>query len=160
MQDHRLVQIGRDLERSLVPPPAQIRLGHEVRLWCSVSFVWILKANKDGNSTTSLGNLCHCQPILRRHVSLSSAWTYVVSTNAVIFCPSMRHCWEEPAPLLLIPSQWSLWCCKGFQSPSAPCQAIPSPTAYLPRAMFQLTVLVASSDPCQFVDTSPTRALK
>lgn len=65
---------------------------------------WLLRVSGDGDSTTSLGNLC--QPsvtlTLKRFFRCSEG-TSCVPACARGLCPGTGHRWEEPGSVLLHP---------------------------------------------------------
>lgn len=55
----RVVQVRRDLSSSVVQPPDEARLSHELKP-CAWPFSrQVLKTSKDGGCTTTLGSLCY-----------------------------------------------------------------------------------------------------
>jgi len=57
-QNHRSVEVGWDLWKSLSPSPAQSRVNHS-RLLRAMSG-WVMNISKDGDSAASLGDLLQC----------------------------------------------------------------------------------------------------
>ena len=55
LQNHRMVRVGRDLGESPSPTPCASRVTHS-RLHRTL-FRWVLNISREGDSTTSLGNL-------------------------------------------------------------------------------------------------------
>lgn len=131
--DHRLIQVGRDLGRSLVLPPAQNRSSSEFRPGSSVLFPvgsWKLQEQKQYNFSGQPAPLSNCCPYIP-FLLTSSFFPFVAVAShppTTHHCEDCGSCWpifsaclgpsgRQPCPSAywLIPPVWchlqALWRC-------------------------------------------------
>ena len=97
-QNHRMAELGRDLCRSSCPATSR-------RLHRTISR-WLLSISKDGDSTTSLGNLCQCRsPSQWKSVSsFVQREPPIFQFVPVVSGPVTGHQWKEPVSVFFTPS--------------------------------------------------------
>lgn len=102
--DCRVTLVERDLKRSLVQPPAQSRVSHEVRPGCSgLDNQSVLTISKDGACIASPGNLLYCLTVLIvEKVFFITLWTAVLLSSVSVALPPVwchTQIWWECALL-------------------------------------------------------------
>lgn len=86
--NHRTAQVGKDLCRSLIQPPAHQRRRSAIRWEEVAQRGWLLKISKDGDRTTPLG-LLHCWTLLTvKKLFLKASLNLFFST---VSCPHTMH---------------------------------------------------------------------
>jgi len=99
-----MVEVGRDLGRSSGPTPCSSRAIYSQSP--RTMFRWLLSICKDGDSTTSLGNLCQCLATLtvKKCFLIFRQSLLCFIFVPIAFGPVTGHHWKAPGSILFAPS--------------------------------------------------------
>lgn len=64
---------------------------------------WVLKVSKEGGSTTSLGNLCHCSPTHWKKFADVQEQPLLFQLMPIASCLGTEHLWKETYCVTIVP---------------------------------------------------------